>query len=236
MDKIKILGFVVVTTTAFIGCITGVLNTYTIYDESKFRKPYFRHEEIVKSYINQIESTKARKGKNLDKLREEYEQFEQNWRHSMNLISLISPIENLTSTTLPQKDIKQIEKLVALVEQPPGGVRYQGQLGSAYLVLGDYQEALQQYKIAEINTHEYPNIYMLQAMAYVGLADEESNPQIRNNAKEDVVRLIELAYEKDKKKVADYLYLEGNDRLRNIVDTRNPELIKQLNLYNTKYR
>lgn len=230
MKKIEKMAGIAIALIGAFGGLAGLWGAYTAHDAAKFKEPFFRHEKIAKSFHSQIESAEKRKdNEEVARVRITYEQFEESWRASKKLTALVFPIDSLASFTLPRANIDQIRQLVASIEKQPGLAEHQERiLGSAHLVLGEYKEALRRYNIAEKTSQNEADIYTLQAAAYAGLADEESNPQKRDEAHRQAVKLIELAASVKKNMGKLTEYLKENDRLRDIVAVGNTELTNLL--------
>lgn len=191
------------------GGAAGLWGAYTAHDASKFKQPFDEREQMVNSFASQIASAEKRNAEeDVIRIRLDLEKYEESWRAVRQLTNLVKPIENLSATNLSQNQTDAVRQLLnALSAENIGSSVPPKTLGAAYLVAGNYGQAINQFNSASLASSE-SNLNALQAVAYGRLAIGTDNPELRATYEESAMNHFISARNVDseqRRKVSDFL-------------------------------
>lgn len=212
-------------TIAIIGAISGIWGAYTAYDASKFKQPFDEHSQIANSFQSQINSAEKRKYKNeINRVRVAYEKFEEDWRSARKITDLVAPIETLATATLDKKQVSELKSLLVSASNmnelsvPPRT------LGSAYLAVGNYEDAVKQLKIASAKADD-PNALVLQSVALGQLAKNAQTEGLKMDFKNSAANSFQAAIDSPSVKIGKISnFVKGNAELRALIKEKNIKL------------
>lgn len=161
---------------ALVGAVSGGWGAYTAFDASKFKQPFFEHQQIAKSFLAEVASAEARKdAPEATRIRLRYEQFEERWRASMQIAQIVAPVESLSVSQLSKDQSQRLKELLATASQGQSQPDLSAKtLGAAYFAVKDYKAAAVQLDAAT-SQHSEPDALALKAAAYSALAVSTSN-------------------------------------------------------------
>lgn len=161
---------------ALIGAVSGLWATYTTFEMSKFKQPFYEHQQLAKSFLAEVTSAEARKdASEANRIRVRYEKFEEKWRASMQIAQIVAPVESLSVSQLSNNQSQHLKELLAAASQGQSQPDLSARtLGAAYFAVKDYKAAVVQLNAAT-SQHSEPEALALKAAAYSSLAANTSN-------------------------------------------------------------
>ncbi|MCG8434484.1 MAG: hypothetical protein MJA83_10670, partial [Gammaproteobacteria bacterium] len=141
---------------ALLGALTGLLALYNDYSNTEFNKPFAIRAATAESFRGQIQSAESRNDVDeVNRLKHAYENYEEGWRNTNVLESLTLGFNNLTTLIASPENLARVH---GILNGPSAAhVRQHAEpqaLGNAYLAVGEYDQAITQFKIAAANHPE----------------------------------------------------------------------------------
>lgn len=168
--------------TAIIGAVTGVWAKYVDYSESEFKRPITQREAMAASFTTQIASAESRgDAQEATRLRIAHEKYEESWRAQQDLLTLTDDVLQLRAVRLGEEQTELVRTILQnpAIHTTTGNIQPET-LGSAYLAIGDYDNASRYYSAALATSHADPNILALRGLALKGRAQNEQDPILKN--------------------------------------------------------
>lgn len=219
MSKIEKIVAIVVSILGAFGGLAGLWGAYSAYDAAKFKEPYVKHEELVKSFLSQIGSAENRKDdQEANRVRVKYERFEESWRDNQRLAAIVAPIGNLAAVELSDSQLKEVGGLLASVQsEQPASEESPRVLGSAYFALGEFDQALKAYQTAANISPKDPDIFALKAATYAQLSEQGGTKKEQDRNKSLAIISLKKAasLSANHDKLSEYLL--SNSNLREVV-------------------